>query len=246
MAVSVVCDTCGKRLNVKEESIGKKVRCPACKNPFTASVDGAIRVKKAVKEKEAKVSISWGFVSMIGLGVGFVLLIVLIIFGPVRAKHQWDPMAEKAENDVRDVVERGFQVYMVREGPMSTLLLPGAGAGSGGQVYHVQLLWDMFVMGLPEKIRFRGTTSEGEYTGTYNTKTFEVEADLEIGGRVVPGLDYAHKHGDTKVHVNGWNRDGEFKVWYDGKPAEFPQPKTRPSRAIRNRSVTAPATVAPK
>lgn len=216
MAVSVICDTCGKRLNVKNESIGKKVRCPACKTPFTASVSGAIRVKKVVKEKEAQVSISWGFVSMIAGGIGVVALVVLIIVGPVRAKHQWDPMAEKAESDVRDVIERGF-----------------------GQVYVVQMLWDMFVLGLPEKIHFKGTTPEGEYTGTYNTKTLEVEADVEVGGHTVPGLDYAHKKGTRTVHINGWNKDGELKVWVNGRLWEPPAPKTKPTR-VRH-SVTAPS-----
>ena len=214
MAVSVICDNCGKRLNVKDESIGKKVRCPACKTAFTASVSGAIRVKKSVKEKEAKVSISWGFISMIGGGVGVVLLIVLIVVGPVRAKHQWDPMAEKAESDVRDVLERGF-----------------------GRVYVVQMLWDMLDMGLPEKIRFRGTTPEGEYTGTYNTKTLEVEADVEVGGHTVPGLDYAHRHGTSKVHINGWNKDGELNVWINGNLWE--PPKNKPPRT--RRSATLPA-----
>jgi hypothetical protein len=220
MAVSVICDTCGKRLNVKEESIGKKVRCPACKNPFTASPSGAIRVKKVIKEKEAKVSISWGFISMIAGAVAAVVFVILIIVGPVRAKHQWDPMAEKADSDIRDVLERGF-----------------------GRVYVIQMLWDMFVMGLPEKIHFKGTTPEGEFTGTYNTKTLEVDADVEVGGATVPGLDYAHRHGDRKIHINGWNKDGELKVWVEGRLWEPPAPKTKPTRPVRTfRPPTAPAT----
>jgi len=228
MAISVVCDNCGKRLNVKEELVGKKVKCPACKTPFTVSPSGAIRVKKAEKGKAAKVSVSWGFVSLIALGVAFVGLILAIVFGPVRAKHEWDPMAEQAESQVRDVVERGFQVHMSHIGLFNPLKDRAA-----PQVYEVHMLWDMFVMGLPEKIRFKGTTSEGEYTGTYNTKTQEVEADMEIGGRVVPGLGYASKHGDSTFHVNGWNRNGEFKVWVEGKPAEFPKASTRPTKKDR-------------
>src|SRR5947199_10543844 len=93
MAISVVCDSCGKRLNVKDELVGKKVKCPGCKTPFTVSkVGGAgqtIRVKpKVVKEKGPKVAISWGFVSMI---VGVLLVVGLVlgwVCGPVRAKNQ--------------------------------------------------------------------------------------------------------------------------------------------------------------
>jgi hypothetical protein len=224
MAISVICDNCGKRLNVKDELVGKKVKCPACKTAFTASPSGAIRVKKPLKsdkDKPGAVAISWGFISMIGGAVGVVGLVLIIIFGPVRAKHQWDPMAAKAEDDVRDVLERGF-----------------------GQIYNVQMLWNMFVYGLPEKIHFKGTTPEGEYTGTYNTKTLEVEADVEMGGHTVPGLDYAHKHGDRKVHINGWNKDGELKVWIDGRLWEPPAPKTKPTR-IRH-TATAPASAPAK
>ena len=173
-----------------------------------------IRVKpKVVKEKGPKVAVSWGFVSMIAGAVLVVGIVLAIIFGPVRAKHQFDPMAEKAESDVRDVVTRGLEF------------------GIGGRVHEVHLLWDMMVMSLPELIHFKGTTSEGEYTGTYNTKTLEVIADLEIGGVVVPGAGEAARHGTSKMRVNGWNRDGEFKVWVNGRPAEY-----------RSRSATRPST----
>src|SRR6267142_54139 len=190
MAISVVCDSCGKRLNVKDELVGKKVKCPGCKTAFTATkVGGAgptIRVRpKVAKEVGPKVAVSWGFVSMIAGAVLVVGIVVAIIFGPVRAKHQFEPMAEKAENDVRDVVERG----------------------AGGRVYEVHLLWHMMVMSLPELIHFKGTTSGGEYTGTYNTKTLEVIADVEVGGLVVPGAGEAALHGSRKIRVNGWNKD---------------------------------------
>jgi len=217
MAISVVCDSCGKRLNIKDELVGKKVKCPACKTAFTASPSGAVRVKpKAPKEKGPKVSISWGFVSMIALAVAVVGIIVLIVFGPVRAKHQWDPMAEQAEQQVRDVVERGLQVGMDR----LNLWSPGD-KGQAPMLNEVHMLWDMMVMGLPELIHFKGTTTEGEYTGTYNTKTQEVLADVEIGGHVVGGTGEATRHGDKIVKVKGYNKDGDFKVWVDGTPAAF-------------------------
>ena len=229
MAISVVCSSCGKRLNVRDELVGKKVKCPGCKTTFTASPSGAIRMKpKGPKEKGAKVSISWGFVSMIALGVAIVGMIVAIVFGPVRAKKDWDPMAEKAEADVRDVVERGLQVHMERIG----LYNPKVDR-QPPTLHEVHMLWDMMVMGLPELIHFKGTTSEGAYEGTYNTKTLEVVADVEIGGRTVPGVGEASKHGDTKIKVNGWNRDGDFKVWVDGKKAEFAVPATKPAKGDR-------------
>ena len=217
MAILVVCDSCGKRLNVKDELVGKKVKCPACKTAFTASPSGAVKVKaKGPKEKAAKVSISWGFVFMIAGAVAVVGIIVAIVFGPVRAKNQWDPMNEKAEQQVRDVVERGLQVAMDR----MNLWSPGD-KGQAPQIYEVHMLWDMMVMSLPELMHFKGTTTEGEYTGTYNTRTQEVLADVEIGGRVVAGTGEAAKHGDKIVKVKGYNKDGDFKVWVDGTPATF-------------------------
>src|SRR5712671_1159617 len=161
MAILVVCDSCGKRLNVKDELVGKKVKCPACKTAFTASPSGAVKVKpKGPKEKAAKVSISWGFVFMIAGAVAVVGIIVAIVFGPVRAKKQWDPMAEKAETQVRDVLERGLQVEMERGGMWS----PGD-KGQAPAIHEVQMLWDLMVMSLPELMHFKGTTTEGEYTG---------------------------------------------------------------------------------
>src|ERR1051325_5157844 len=217
MAILVVCDNCGKRLNVKDELVGKKVKCPACKTAFAASPSGAVKVKpKGPKEKAAKVSISWGFVSLIAGAVAVVGFIVAIVFGPVRAKKQWDPMNEKAEEQVRDVVERGLQVAMDR----SNLWSPGD-KGQAPQINEVHMLWDMMVMSLPELIHFKGTTTEGEYTGTYNTKTQEVLADVELGGHVVAGTGEATVHGDKKVKVKGWNKDGDFQVWVDGTPAKF-------------------------
>ncbi len=223
MAILVVCDSGGKRLNVKDELVGKKVKCPACKTAFTASPSGAVKVKpKGPKEKAAKVSISWGFVFMIAGAVAVVGIIVAIVFGPVRAKKQWDPMAEKAEQQVRDVLERGLQVEMERGGMWS----PGD-KGQAPAIHEVQMLWDLMVMSLPELMHFKGTTTEGEYTGTYNTKTQEVLADVEIGGHVVPGTGEAVRHGDRKVKVKGWNKDGDFKVWVDGTPATFRDWKPR-------------------
>ncbi len=232
MAISVSCDSCGKRLNVRDELIGKKVKCPSCKTVFAVPGVGgggaAIRVRKQVKEKGAKVSISWGFVMMIAGAVLVVGSVVAIVFGPVRAKKEWEPMAEKAVSDVTDVVERGLQVHMTNIG----LYNPRVDR-SPPTVHEVHMLWDMLVMGLPEHIRFKGTTNEGEYTGTYNTQTQEVVAEVEIGGAVVAGSGEAHKHGDTKIKVNGSMKDGDLKVWVDGKKAEFPAPKTKPTRPDR-------------
>src|SRR5258706_1866254 len=159
---------------------------------------------------------------MIAGAVAVVGMIVAIVFGPVRAKKQWDPMAEKAEQQVRDVLERGLQVEMERGGMWS----PGD-KGQAPAIHEVQMLWDLMVMSLPELMHFKGTTTEGEYTGTYNTKTQEVLADVEIGGHVVPGTGEAVRHGDRKVKVKGWNKDGDFKVWVDGTPATFKEWKPR-------------------
>lgn len=229
MAISVVCDQCGKRLNVRDELVGKRLKCPACKTVFTATkVGGAgptIRVKpKGPKEKGVKVAISWGPVLLVALGVAVVGGIALIYFGPVRAKHAWDPMAAQAESDVKDVVERGLQFHMMKIGewsPRDRGIAPG--------VYDVHMLWDLMVMGLPEHIHFKGTTMQGGYTGTYNTQTGEVKAEVEIGGVVVPGSGEVHKKGSSTFAVNGAMKNGDLQVWVNGKKAEI-YPTTKPAR----------------
>ena len=50
----------------------------------------------------------------------------------------------------------------------------------------------------------------------------------------------SHRHGDHKVHINGWNKDGELKVWIDGRLWEPPAPKAKPTRI---RHTTLPASL---
>jgi hypothetical protein len=222
MSISVVCDQCGKRLNIRDELVGKKVKCPGCKTPFTASPGAgpAIRVRKQEKGPQAKVSISWGPVLLVALGILVVGGIAAIYFGPVRAKHAWDPMAADAESDVQDVLQRGLEVYLIENGLYDPTI-----DRQGPSVDEPHMLWDAMVMSLPEHVRFKGVTSEGEYTGTFNTKTQEVVAEVEIGGRVVPGMTEAVRKGDKTFKVNGTSKDGQLMVYVDGKRALLPSEK---------------------
>jgi len=122
-------------------------------------------------------------------------------------------------------VQRGLEVYLAETG-----LWDPRGRGPGPGVHEVHMLWDMLVMGLPEHIRFKGTTTEGEYTGTYNTKTLEVNTDVEIGGVVVPGVGEAAKHGDTIIKISGTMKEGDLQVRVNGKKAEMPKPATNRAR----------------
>jgi hypothetical protein len=232
MAISVQCDNCGKRLNVRDELIGKKVKCPACKSAFQASPTTAIKVKKMEKGKQAKVSISWGPILMITGAVLVVGFILMIVFGPVRAKNQWDPMAAQAESDIRDVVQRGLELYMMNTGAYNPKI-----DRAQPTVHEVHMLWDMMVMSLPEEIHFKGTTTEGEYTGTFNTQTSEVNADVEVGGFVVPGVGEAARKGETTFKVSGTMKNGNLDVRVNGKKMEMPSAKprttTRPSGPSR-------------
>ena len=37
MPLMVICEQCGKQLKVREEMLGKRLKCPACQNVFTAA-----------------------------------------------------------------------------------------------------------------------------------------------------------------------------------------------------------------
>src|SRR5436190_22718098 len=40
MTLIVACPKCGRKLRVKDENLGKKVRCPDCKETFDALAEG--------------------------------------------------------------------------------------------------------------------------------------------------------------------------------------------------------------
>jgi hypothetical protein len=55
MAISMICE-CGKKLSVKDEMLGKRVKCPVCQTSLTVSDDEPTPKKKGAKMNGAKKS----------------------------------------------------------------------------------------------------------------------------------------------------------------------------------------------
>src|ERR1044071_7928602 len=135
MPISVTCTKCGKKLKVPDERAGKMAKCPGCMTTFMVTPGGAAAAAptgpviagvvappkrnipvKPTREPTSKVSISWGFIIMIILGISVPVGIAAIVFGPVKVKGQWEEIAGDARSSVEDVVGQGLKSYLSYHG----------------------------------------------------------------------------------------------------------------------------------
>jgi hypothetical protein len=222
------CTGCGKQLKVRDELVGKKLRCPGCGATFEAggaAVTGAKPAtrfnpkKTPVKEKGAGVAISWGPIMGIGAVVLVVLGIILFIIGPVSVKNEWEKIGGKAKDDVEEVVSKGLQAHQSAVGDWN----PRKPGNTPRALDDTIFIRPIFVMSMQEKIFFKGATTEGGFSGYYYPKTGEVDADVGLGGVSLSGLG-AIKEGTKKIKVTGAMKGNEAAVMVDGKPAVIVYP----------------------
>lgn len=222
------CTGCGKQLKVRDELVGKKLRCPGCGATFEAGGaaagggKSATRYdpkKKPVKEKGAGVAISWGPILGIGAVVLVVLGIILFIVGPVSVKNEWEKIGGKARDDVEEVVSKGLQAHQSAVGDWN----PRKPGNTPRALDETIFIRPILVMSMQEKIFFKGATTEGGFTGYYFPKTGQVEADVGLGGVSLSGLG-AIKEGTQKIKVTGAMKGSEAAVMVDGKPAVIVYP----------------------
>ena len=226
MPITATCPKCSKKLRVRDELVGKKLRCPGCGNNFNATEAPAparaqaAGARAAQREKGPGVAISWG---PIMLGVGVLLVIggiIAFILGPKRVNSQWEEVGGKANDDVVDVVTYALQCHLSNEGEWD----PNK---SSGPTVNPDVLFIMnrFVMSMPESVPFRGGSSQGEYRGQYFVKSGEVNADVDIGGGV--SLTGKPIPGATKLKVTGRSKNGKVSCEINGKKAEIYYPPKR-------------------
>lgn len=241
MPITATCPNCKKMLKVRDELVGKKLKCPGCGNTFTAGGAGAApaaapagkggtrfdptKVKKPAGEKGPKVSISWGFIMMIAGILAVPAVVLAIVFGPVRVKHQWDDMDGKARDSVTDVLSFALKAHLSTTGDWN----PNK-PGHDPRVDEVTFVVPFMSMSMPEWIQFFGQSSSGEYKGRYNTKSGELEADMDLGAVVVlPGVPIPkNKRADNeKIHVTGRGQGNTTSAEVDGKKASIYYPPKR-------------------
>jgi hypothetical protein len=220
MPVTVTCTGCGKNLKVKDEFLGKRLKCPGCGNTFLAQVGGGGAMnapsRGPVAKKEAggpAFHMSPGIIIFLIAFVGIGGTIAFWKLGPGRVKEQWDKLEPQAEAEVSDVINRAL------EANGSDIVATGAGISkSQPTVLNITFLNSPLSMTMPETVGFGGLCSTGRFKGRYNIKTGEVEADVgENGYALSTGVPVRDATRDMKV--TGKSRDGNVECNIDGKPA---------------------------
>jgi hypothetical protein len=208
MAIVVQCG-CGKRMGLADATAGKTVKCPACGNSIAvpAGSAGAAPVaggRRVVKEKSASPAV---YISLGKIVAAAVLLIVVVsgimfYLGPVRVWNQWEAIAPQANGDVKDVITFALQAYLSQNGYYDPARPHDVPNIDGIILFYRPVL----AMSMPEKIKFEGKSSQGDFSGFYNTQTGDIEADVSYGGMTVAGMvDLAKSQGT--FHITGRDVD---------------------------------------
>lgn len=208
MAIVVQCG-CGKRMGLADATAGKTVKCPACGNSIVVPASSAAAApakggKRVAKEKSAGPAV---YISLGKIVAAVSLLIVVVLgimfyFGPVRVWNQWEAIGPQANGDVKDVITFALQAYLSQNGdydPSHPHMVPNI---DGGVLFYRPVL----AMSMPEKIKFEGKSSQGDFSGFYNTTTGDIEADINYGGMTVAGMvDMVKSTGS--FHITGRDVD---------------------------------------
>lgn len=232
MPVTVSC-SCGKQLKVKDELIGKRVRCPACGTTFPVTAAGnapagatvfnptaAASAKGRREAAVGKISISWGPI----IGVGALVLVAIgvgaFLMGPKKVWNQWEEIGDQAKYDVTDIVNRGLQAHLSKHGMYN----PRKGNTTSPQVTDVMFFRPTMVMSMPDKVDMNGMTNHGPFKGSYNPHKREVDCEMAIGGGVgIPGSG-GKKYEGEKIRITGRVTAAGMTAEVDGKNAVLVMP----------------------
>src|SRR3954469_7016615 len=215
MSVAISCTGCGKSLTVKDEFIGKRLKCPQCGATFTAAAAQARSPGKAKDSDVPRIHLSPGIIALIIAVVSIVGLLLFWNLGPGKVRAQWATLQTKAEDDVKDVVDRALQAQLSSEGEFNASV-----AHATPHSLDITFIISPLPLTMPDTVGFAGTTTQGGMMGRYHTKTGEVEADVEIGGLSFPGAG-VQRHGAKTVHVTGRNKNGAVTAEINGRKAEL-------------------------
>jgi DNA-directed RNA polymerase subunit RPC12/RpoP len=81
MPISVICTGCGNRLTVRDEHIGKRIKCPQCQERFVACADLA-EAQDDGGEDSAQKTADWLTAQWPAVGGAILMLLgFLIVFG---------------------------------------------------------------------------------------------------------------------------------------------------------------------
>lgn len=243
----VSCDKCGKKLNAKDEWVGKKLKCPACGNAFLvgggAAAPAAAKGKpnlaspaaeaaaRAAKRPQAArqsggISINYGQVALIAIVALLLLGGVLFWVGPKQNWNKWGDMETAAREEVTDVIiyalekEGGADETPVTE--IDGLKIRGRGRPSFSADISFRFTGYMS-WAFPEWVKFTGNCTAGPVDGRFNTKTREIEATIQTG--MTLNIVTGERTGDPtlKKQITGKVDDTngrKINASVDGKPLQ--------------------------
>ena|ERR1700733_2096019 len=217
MPVMVSCSGCGKQLNVKDEYLGKRLKCPQCGAAFTATASA--RPGKLANQRDAKLHISKGVIVLIIVAIALPSIFTFWRLGPGAVADEWQKNLSDSEGNVLSVVERGMQAYLSAHGDYDP-----SNAHNPPRALEVNFIFGPMYLSMPEAVGFAGTTTQGAFIGKYHPRSGEVEADVDIGGLAFAGTG-ALSRGRQSIHVTGRLRNSQLTVEVDGKPAQLVYPK---------------------
>jgi hypothetical protein len=222
MPITVQC-SCGKRMGLSDALAGKTIKCPACGDPLTVTGMAApASARKPAKKESASpaIYISKGKIILLATLACLGIICLVTYLGPVRARSQWEDIGGKADDDVTNVVSFGLQAYLSEQGEYDP---SRSGGGQPAVDGHVAFFWPYLVMSMPERIRFFGKTTQGDFKGYYYTKTGEIEADVAYGGMTFAGMVNLAK-ATGQFHMTGRVANGFPQAEVNGTPIKIVWP----------------------
>jgi hypothetical protein len=213
---------CGRQIGVANVMAGRFVRCPQCDGdvlvPQASAPNGGKSAASTTRRKPAatpSIVISPTLVTA-GIIGGVVAIIVLALYlGPWRVGNQWAAISSRANDEVTDVVNFALLAYDSQHPDFSS-----KGVHPPPQLQGpASFVPPMMAFTMPENIIFLGKTSRGNFTGTWNTRTGEIAANIETNGWTIGGLADARKASNT-IRITGREKDGKVSAEMDGQPLE--------------------------
>jgi hypothetical protein len=242
MPITATCGKCGKGLKVRDELIGKNIRCPGCGNSFkaeassvmpAASLSSASKVDPKAKKSAPAFHMSPMWIAWAVMAISIPTILILWFMGPGAVRKQWAEQQPVAESAVEDVINRALEIKAEEADPEHL-----RASRAAPKVMEVHFFFSEFAFSMPEKVGFVGSCSSGAVSGFYHFTSGQVEADVEMGGLSFAGTGVLRR-GNSKMAVAGTSKDGNVKITIDGKPAEMPaikpdekesEPATKPAK----------------
>jgi hypothetical protein len=203
---------------VSDVLAGKMMRCPGCGNeiPVSPSAPGKGKGKGKAggnpRQGGPAFEISGGQKILIGVIVTLLVLGGVFYFGPVRVWNQWSDLQPKASANVQDLVIDSLREKMKEEDPDPA----GPRRQPTVESHDVSFLSPYFAFSMPEEVGFIGKSNQGTFTGTYNTRTGQVDATVSFGGYTVAGMvDLGRPRGS--FHLVGRMVNDKPEMEMDGK-----------------------------